>query len=187
MPQGMQKITARKTARFCERQIINQMKMIHTTIQDNSRAGVGWESTNASSTQGDRDEENSKVRKLGDLTIVPHEAGVDVLAVDKGRPAADQVLETSNDLTTVVEEGVGNSGSVNSEEHAVYEGVTGGEVSWRVSLVPGLVEHAIIVDDIQNLVTSTVVIPNVVIVDGEVCGIPGVGVPNREDDRGGKE
>jgi len=148
---------------------------------------MGWVSTNASSTQADRDEENGEVRKFWNLTIVPHEAGVDVLAVDEGRPAADQVLETRNDLTTVVEEGVGNSGSVNGEERAVYKGVSGGKVSWRVSLVAGLVEHAVIVDDSQNLVTGTVIIPNVVIVDGNVRGVPGVGVPDRDDDRGGEK
>jgi hypothetical protein len=161
--------------------------MIHTTIQDNSRTGVGGESTNTSSTQGDRGDENNKVRKLGNFTVVPHEASVDVLAVDKGRLAANQVLETSNNLATVVEKGVGNDGSVNGEEHAIAEGVTGGEVSRRVSLVTGLVEHGVLIDDLQDLVTVTCVIPNVDIVDREVRGVPGIGIPNREDNRDGEE
>ena len=161
--------------------------MIHTTIQDNSRTGVGWESTNTSRTQGDRGEQNGKVNILGNLAVVPHEASVDVFVVNKNRFAADQVLETSNNLTTVVEDGVGNGGGVNSEEPAVDEGVSGGEVSWGVSLVTGLVEHALLIDDLQDFVTVTGVIPNVVIVDSNVRGVPGVGVPNRKDHRGSDE
>jgi hypothetical protein len=153
MPQGTQKITARKTVGFCERQDIDRERVIHTTIQDDGRASVGWEGTDTGSTQGDRDEKDSEVRILRNLTVVPHEASVDVLAVGKGRFTIDQVLEASNDLTTVVKDGVGDGSSVNGEEHAVDEGVAGGEVSWRVSLVTLLVEHGVVVDDPQDLVT----------------------------------
>ena len=89
IPQGIQKITARKTIRFGERKEINRKEITRTTIQDNSRTGVGWESTNSGSTQGDRDEEDSKVHIFGNLAVVPHEASVDVLAVGKGRLLAE--------------------------------------------------------------------------------------------------
>ena len=82
---------------------------------------------------------------------------------------------------------MGDGSSVNGEEHAIDKGVGGGEVSRRVSLVARLVEHSVLVDDIQDLVTATGVIPNMVIVDSDVSGVPGVGVPNREDDRGSDE
>jgi len=94
---------------------------IHTTVQDNSRASVSWESTDAGSTQGDGSYEDTEIRVLRNLTVVPHEASVDILAVGKGRPAADQVLETGDDLATVVEDCVGDGSGVNGEEHAVDE------------------------------------------------------------------
>ena len=37
IPQGVQKVTARKTVRFGERQNTNRKKTIHNTIQDNKR------------------------------------------------------------------------------------------------------------------------------------------------------
>ena len=82
---------------------------------------------------------------------------------------------------------MGDGSGINGEENAVEEGVTGGEVSWRVSLVTGFVKHGVIVDDLQDLITVTSVIPNVVIVDDDVSGVPGVGVPNREYHWGGDE
>ena len=148
---------------------------------------MGWESTRTGSTQDDRGEEDNKVNVLRNLTVVPHEASVDVPAAGKGRPAANQVLETSTNLATVVEDGMGDGSGVNGEPHAVDEGVASGEVSRRVSLVTLLVEHGILVDNFRDIVTGTGVGPNVVIVDREVSGIPGVGIPNREDDRGGDE
>ena len=108
IPQGTQNITARKTVGFCERQNIILKEAMHTTIQDDGRAGVSWESTNTGGTQCDRGDENAKVHVLGNLAVVPHEASVDVLAVGEGGLAADQVPETSNDLTTVVEDCVGD-------------------------------------------------------------------------------
>jgi len=112
---------------------------------------------------------------------------VDVRVADKGGFAADQVLETNNDLTPVVEDGVGDSSGVNSEEYAIDKGVTGGEVSRRVSFITGLVEHTTLIDNPRDLVTVTGVIPNVIIVDRDVRGVPGVGVPNREDNRDSEE
>ena len=62
--------------------------------------------------------------------VAPHEAGVDILAISEGRLAADQVLEASSDLMTVVEDGVGDGGGVDGKVHALGEGIGGGEVSW---------------------------------------------------------
>ena len=95
--------------------------MIHTTIQDNRRAGVSWESTDTSSTQCDRGDENTEVHVLWNLAVAPHKTTVDVLAVDKGRLVVDQGPETSNDLTAVVEDGVSDGSGVEGEEHAIDE------------------------------------------------------------------
>ena len=111
----MQKITARKTVRLRERQNINLKGTAHTTIQDNGRAGVSWESTDTGSTQCDRGDENAEIHVLGNLAVAPHEASVDILAVCEGRFAADQVPESSDDLTTVVEYGVGDGSGVDGE------------------------------------------------------------------------
>ena len=185
IPQGTQKITARKTVGLCERRHTIQKSTRRTTVQDDSRASVSWESADAGSTQGNRDKEDREVHVLGNLTVVPHEASVDVLAVGKSGPAANQVLETSNDLTTVVEDGMGDCGGVNGKEHAVHESVGSGEVSRGVSLVTSLVEHGVLIDNVQDMVTSAGVVPDVVIVDGDVSGVPGVGIPNRQDNRSG--
>ena len=82
---------------------------------------------------------------------------------------------------------MGDGGGVNGEENAIDKSVASGEVSRRVSLVTLLVEHGILVDDPQDLVATSGIVPNMVIVDTDVTSVPGVGVPNREDDRGGDE
>jgi hypothetical protein len=188
IPQGMQNITARKTVGFREWRNIILKGTMHTTIQDNGGAGVSWESTNTGGTQCDRGDENAEVHVLRNLTVAPHEASVDVLAVIEGRLAADQIPETSDDFTAVVEDGVGDDSGVDGEVHAIDEGQASGEVSWRVRLITLLVEErGLVVDNPRDLVTRTSVVPNVIIVDGDVSGVPRVGVPNCEDDRGGDE
>jgi hypothetical protein len=91
---------------------------------------VSWESTDTGGTQSYRGDEDTEVYVLGNLGVAPHEASVDVLAVSKGRVAADQVPKTSDDLTAVVEDGVGNGSGVDGEEHAIVECAAGGEVNW---------------------------------------------------------
>jgi hypothetical protein len=149
---------------------------------------VSWESTDPGGTQGDRGDEDAEVHVLGNLAVAPHEASVDVLAVSEGRLAADQVPETSDDLTAMVEDVVGDGSGVDGEVHAIPEGIGGGEVSWRVCLITLLVEQrGVVVENPPDFVTRTGVVPNVVVVDGDVSGVPRVGVPNCEDDRGGDE
>ena len=115
---------------------------------------MSWESTDTGGTQCDRSDENAEVHVLWNLAVVPHETSVDVLAVGESRLAADQVLETSNDLTTVVEDGVGDGSGVDGEERAIVERHGSGEVRWRVCLITLLVEQrGIVVDDPRDLVT----------------------------------
>ena len=79
---------------------------------------------------------------------------MDVLAVGKGRLAADQVPEASDDLMAMVEDGVGEGSGVEGEEHAILNGHAGGEISWRVCLITLLAEqHGVDVDDPRDLVT----------------------------------
>jgi hypothetical protein len=160
---------------------VKQKGTVRTTIQDDGGTGVGWESTDASGTQGNRNGENTKINILGNLTVPPHEASVDVPAIGKGRLAADQAPEASDNLTTVVKDRVGDSGSVKGKEHAVDEDVASGKVSRRVSLVTRLVERGVLVDDLQHLIAATGVIPDVIVVDRDVTRVPGVGVPDCED------
>ena len=129
MPQGTQKITARKTVGFREVRNTILKGTMHTTIQDDSRAGMSWKSADTGGTQGDRDDENDEVHALGNLAVASHEASVDVLAVGEGRLAADQSLETSDDLTAVVEDGVSDGSGVEGEERAIADYIGGGEVS----------------------------------------------------------
>ena len=156
-------------------------------IQDDGRRGVGGISTDTSSTQSDRDYEDGEIDVLGNLLVAPHEAGVDILGVCKGGLAAGQVLETGDDLTTVVKVGVGDGRGVDGEEHAVEERVSGGEVQGRVSLVRGLVEETVCIDCLQDLVTSSSVIKYTVGIDWDVGSVPSVGVPDGEDDGEGDE
>ena len=143
---------------------------------------MGWVSPNTRGTQTDGGEEDSKIHVLRNPTIAPHEA-----SVSGGGFTGDKVLETNNDLMAVVKDGVGDGSGVNGEEYAVDQDNGGGEVSWGVSLVTHLVEHSVLVDDVQNLVTVTGVIPNMIVVDRDVSSFPGVGVPDHKDHRGGNE
>ena len=161
---------------------------MHTTIQDDSGAGVSWENANTGGTQGDRGDEDAEVHILRNLAVAPHEASVDILAVGEGRLAADQVPETSNNLTTVVEDGVGDGSGVDGEERAILEGIASGEVSWRVCLITRFIEQrGVVVDDPQGIVRQTGVVPNVDIVDGDVSSVPCVGIPNCEYNWRGNE
>ena len=59
IPQGIQKMAARNTVGYRERQNDKRRGMIHATIQDDRRTGVGWKSTDADGTQDDRNEEDT--------------------------------------------------------------------------------------------------------------------------------
>ena len=167
-----------------ERQNDNPKGLVLATVQGNGRVSVGWESTKAEGTQGDRNEEDSKVSTLGNLTVFPHEAGMNILVIGKDRLGGNQILDARENLTTMVKDRVGDGGSVNRKEYAVDEGVTGREVSWRISLVTRLIERGVFIHNLQHLVTVTSVVPNVVIVDRDVSRVPRVCIPNREDNRG---
>ena len=101
---------------------------------------MSWESTDTGGTQYDRGDENAEVHVLWNLAVVSHKTSVDVLAVGEGRFAADQVPETGDDLTAVVEDGVGDGSGVDGEECSIDGCSAGGEVSWRVCFVTLLVE-----------------------------------------------
>ena len=112
---------------------------------------------------------------------------MDILGVGEAGLAVDQVLETNNDLPTIVKVGVGDGRGVDSEEHAVEECISGGEVHRRVSLVCSSVKETVLVDGLQDLVKSAGVVVHAVRVDGNVGGIPCVGVPDGEDDGEGEK
>ena len=153
------------------------------TVQYDGWGGVGGVSPNTSRTERDRDGKDAKVDVLGNLLIAPHKTSVDVFGVSEGGFTLDQVLESSNDLSAVVEVGVGDGRGIHGEEHPIVEGVGSREVRWGVSLVGSLVEEATIVDSIRNVVAGTGVIEHTVRVDGDICGVPGVGVPDSDNDR----
>ena len=73
--------------RWDKRRNDGHREKVLATIQDNGRIGVSWESTNAEGTQGDGDDEDTKVNTLGNFTVFPHEASVDVLAISEDRLA----------------------------------------------------------------------------------------------------
>ena len=72
------------------------------TIQHDSGGSVGGVNGNASGTGANGDTQHDEVGPLGDLVVRPHQPGVDVLGIDGGRSTTNQVLETRNDLATVV-------------------------------------------------------------------------------------
>ena len=156
------------------------------TIQDDGRRGVGGVSTDTDSTQGDGDYEDGEVDILGNLLVVPHETGMDIHGVNGGGLATDQVLETSNDFMTVVKVSVGDGRSVDGEESAVEERVSGREIQGRVSLVGGLIEKAVLVDSPRDLVNGAGVVEHTVRIDGDIGGVPSVGVPDGKDDGEGE-
>ena len=72
------------------------------TIQHDSGGSVGGVNGDASGTGANGDTQHDEVGPLGDLVVRPHQPGVDVLGIDGGRSTTNQVLETRNDLATVV-------------------------------------------------------------------------------------
>lgn len=157
------------------------------TIQHDGGCGLRGVGANTGGTESDGDDKDGKVDVFRNLLVAPHETSVDILGVSEGRLAANQVLESSSDLTAVVEEGVCDGRGVDGEEHAVDEGVGSREVHGGVSLVGRLVEETVLVDGFQNLVTFTGIVEHAVSIDGNVSRIPGIGVPNSGDDREGEE
>jgi hypothetical protein len=157
------------------------------TIQDDGRSGVGGVSTDTGSTQSDGGYKDGEVDVLGNLLVVPHETGVDILGVSEGGLAADQVLETGNDLTTVVEVGVGDGRGVDGEEHAVEECVSGGEVRRESKPCRQPRRRDRSRRRYSRPVASAGVVEHTVGVDGNVGGVPSVGVPDGEDDGEGEE
>ena len=82
---------------------------------------MGGVRTDTGSAQSDGGYEDGEVYILGNLLVVPHEAGMDIHGIDGGGLATDQVLETGNDFTTVVEVSVGDGRGVDGEVRAVEE------------------------------------------------------------------
>ena len=91
------------------------------TIQDDDGSGMGRVSTDTNGTESDGDHKDGEVDVLRNLLVAPHETCVDILGVGKGGLAADRVLETSNDLTAVVEIGVSDGRGVEGEVHPVEQ------------------------------------------------------------------
>jgi hypothetical protein len=92
-------------------------------------------------------------------------------------------LETTDDVVTMIEVSVDKRGRVDGEEDAIKEGVGGRQVERRVGFVRSLVEEAIGVDNLGDLVLVAESVIRFVDVDGQVCGVPGVGEPDGNDDR----
>jgi hypothetical protein len=83
----------------------------------------------------------------------------------------------------MIEVSVDKRGWVDGEEDAIKEGIGGRQVERRVGFVRGLVEEAIGVDNLGYFVLVAESVVGVVDVDGQVCGVPGVGEPDGNDDR----
>ena len=112
---------------------------------------------------------------------------MDILGFGEGGLAVNQVLETDSDLPTVVKVGVDDGRGVDGEEHAVKECVSGGEIQRRICLVGSLVKETVLVDGLQDLVETPSVVEHTVGVDGNVGGVPSIGVPDGEDDGEGEK
>ena len=97
------------------------------TIQRGSGGGVGWVSGDAGGTETNRNTQNDEVDPFRNLSVRPHQAGVNILGVVEGRFTADQVLEPGNHLATVVQSDVGNGSSVGCEVNAIEEAITGSQ------------------------------------------------------------
>ena len=59
---------------------------------------------------------------------------MDVLGIGEGWFTADQILETGNDFTTMVQTSVGDSGGVDSKVDAIHEDVTGRQTGNTTSM-----------------------------------------------------
>ena len=106
------------------------------TIQCGGGGGVCGISGDTSGTKTDGNAQDKEVGPLGNLSVRPHQTGVDVFGVGKGRFATDQVLEPGDDLATVVQDGVSNNRSIGCEVDAIDGGVTGRQTRNTTSTMP---------------------------------------------------
>lgn len=97
----------------------------------------------------------------------------------------DEGLEATDDLVTMVEIGVYESGWIDGKEGTIEECVGCREVEGRVRLICSLVEETILVDNLGHLITRTKAIIGLVDVDRNIGGVPGVGEPDGDNDREG--
>ena len=95
------------------------------TVQHDTGGSVGRVGGDTSCTKGDGNAQNEEVDPLRNLSVRPHQSGVDVFGVGGGRFATDQILEASEDLVAMVQGSVSNDGSVGCEVNAIDCGVTG--------------------------------------------------------------
>ena len=114
--------------------------------------------------------EDESVPPLRNLGVNRHETGVDI------RLLVHSPSGLGPDLLAEVKESVGQGGSDGRERQAVGDGEGGGEVERAVRFIGLLVESRVVVDDLGDVVLLSSVGEGTTGGDGEVLGVPGVGV-----------
>lgn len=87
----------------------------------------------------------------------------------------------------MVENNVRDDSGVDGEEEPVQQRVGRAHVGRRVLAVLVEVEHAAVVQGPRDIVQLAEVVVDAVAVDGEICRVPRVGVPDAEDEEAGDE
>lgn len=95
--------------------------------------------------------------------------------------SSEEILEPHLQLIPVVQHHVGNDSRVDGEEETVEQGVGSAHVRSGVAAILLQVEHAALIKGLRYVVKVAEMVENTVAVYGEVGRVPGVGVPDAED------
>ena len=114
--------------------------------------------------------EDAPVPPFGDLLVPGHEAGMDVWLLMHG------LARLSPDLLAMVQEGMGDECCNRREGKAVGNRECGGEEEGTICLIFRQIEGVVVSEDFTDIVIVSGVVEGSATRDGQICGVPGVGV-----------
>lgn len=143
---------------------------------DDGGRGVGFPATDTAHAECGGDDEDGNVPPLGDFFVGAHESPVDILGEvgDAAAALAEELFEADGDFVTVEQGSVDQCGGVDGEEPEVDGQVTGGHPWHGVFLVLFFAQNLPAVCDTADVEGLSLVVEDVVAVDGEVGSVPGV-------------
>lgn len=120
--------------------------------------------------QAEKDTKGTEIPPIGDLWIVPHELGMDVIGLDT------DFFEAVEKGAAVVEEGVNDDTGAEGKSEEVGHGVGSGEVEGGIGVVGVEIKGIVGAEDAGDVVDLAEFVVGFVGGDGKVGELPSVGV-----------
>lgn len=141
------------------------------TIKHDTRRRMRVPSSDGGDSETNGDNKNNQVPPLRSLGVRFHQAAVNVHGVflDVARLAAeavDKALEAHGDFVSVIQHSIGQGRSVDGEEEHVDDDISSAQERRRVLDIFLLVEVALVIDGLTNVVELSKMIVHTVGVDG---------------------